>query len=104
MKFFMPGVKDDKTAENLYSGIRKFVFQKIDFELTDRRFFSLDYLHDGKHYVAQVGQHSSMTGEMVVAIFESNDLYLVCTPTRCVFRGEPILVGKHAVTSITDFD
>ncbi len=103
-KFFIPGAKDEAQAEGIYDAVRQFV----DVPIEDRRIFSLTYKHRGSIYRAEVGKHHAMNGELVVAILERAEyphgLFFVCTENRGVLRGEPILVGKHAVTSIADFD
>jgi hypothetical protein len=103
MKFFIPAAKDDKNAKEIYEGIIKFAKENTWKEIKGRKIFSIAFNHDGKDYVARVGEIYSHTGEQVIAILESN-AYLVCTPSRGVLRGMPILVGKNEVYSIEDFE
>ena len=103
MKFFIPLAKDDKEAQEIYGGIIKFAKETAWKEIKDRKIFSIAFNHDGKDYIARVGEKYSVTGEMVMAILES-ETFLVCTPNRGVLRGMPILVGKNEVYSIEDFE
>ncbi|MTJ93888.1 MAG: hypothetical protein F8N36_13670 [Desulfovibrio sp.] len=103
--FFLPAASDPEQAENAYSAIRQFVASQISGPLEDRRIFRLDYVHSGKHRIAQVGERESHEGAPVIAIFKQQNypLYFVCTPDRGVVRGGPILVGENEVHSRIDF-
>jgi hypothetical protein len=102
MKFFVPDVENEEKAERLYQATKKFAAETC-WPVADRRIQSIRYKHDGKPFLAMVGEVEPITGEKVIAILESNT-YLVCTSSRGVLRGQPILVGKNEVTSVIDFD
>ena len=40
----------------------------------------------------------------VVAIFDADQCYKICTAERGVLRGEPVLAGKVPGTSVTYFE
>lgn len=103
MKYFLPAAKDDGEAEETFQAIRKFAKMTLGWETSDRKIFRLKYKHDGKDYYAEVGKTDQDTGEIIIAILESN-AYLICTPNRGVLRGMPLLVGKESAYSIEDFD
>jgi len=92
VKFFIPHAKDKKEAEKVFQGIKKFTKKSVGWDATDRRIFSLTYLHDRKKYHSEVGKPDDRVNEEVVAILES------------VIRGEPVLVGKEEVKRIIDFE
>ena len=71
--------------------------------ITDRRIFSIDFVHDGKRYYAEVGKFTNFNGEMVMAILESN-AFMVVTMNRGFLRDMPILVGTTAAYSVVDFE
>ncbi|MBZ5736926.1 hypothetical protein [Nocardioides mangrovi] len=102
MKFFVPTASDDDEAEHVWAATRVFARDQLGWEVTDRRIFQINYHHEGKPYVAEVGEPDPRTGETVLAILESN-AFLVCTRNRGVVRGEPILIGPEEVRTITDF-
>ena len=102
MKFFVPSADSEKAAEDIYQATKKFAAENCG-PVTDRRIQTINFRDKGKAVTAEVGKIEPITGETVVAILESNT-YLVCTPSRGVLRGVPILVGKHEVSSVTDFD
>ena len=106
MEFFIPQVDDAEQQRSLYEGIRSFVSDKMGAHLSPRKLFSLTYRHDENAYHAEVGQPHALNGEPVLAILyeRTRDLYYVCTPTRGVVRGMPILVGSGLVERSVDFD
>jgi hypothetical protein len=102
MKFFIPAAEDDAQAERVYSAIRE--FNGTTYPLTDRRIFSMVYVHEGKTFYAKVGEPETRTRALVVAILESERLYYVCTGNRGVIRGELIFVGVNEVQDLELFD
>lgn len=109
MKFFIPGAKDSKQAEEVYEATKTFASEQTGFKPSDRRIFHLSYRHEGRDYQAEVGQIHNRLSETVIAVLETSTIggqmvYLVCTPNRSVLRGEPMLVGSNEVKSIVDFE
>ena len=103
MKFFVPGVKDEAQAQYIWEGTKKFAEETLLWKVTDRRIFSISYIDNRRNVTAEVGKPAPETGETVFVILESTT-YLVCTANRGVRRGMPLLVGKHEVYAITDFE
>ena len=103
MKFFIPTAKEDQDAQNIYEATKKFAKETSLWNITDRKIYSIRYVHEGKEYVAKVGQIEPRTKEHVIAILESN-AFLVCTTHRGVLGGEPMLVGHEEIRSIEDFE
>ena len=101
-KFFIPKAKDDAQAEEVWESVKKFAEETLDWDVSDRRIFSITYHKHSKDYYAEVGKPDPRNGELVIAIFESVT-YLVCTPNRGVIRGMPILIGQSELMDITDF-
>jgi len=103
MKFFVPTAQDNKEAESIYDATKKFATETLRWQVTNRRIQSISFRDKGESVQAEVGKIEPITGETLVAILESTT-FLLCTPNRGVLRGMPILVGKHEVTSVTEFD
>ena len=103
MKFFIPNAPSPQEAEHTWEAVRKFEHEQTGWPVAERRIYRLRYRHDGQDLVAEVGQPDALTGETVIAILSSHT-YLVCTLTRGVARGEPILVGKNEVYEVEDFE
>ena len=102
-KFFIPKAKDDAQAEEVWASVKKFAEDTLDWDVSDRRIFSIAYQKRGKdYYVEVVGKPDPRNKELVVAILESMT-YLICTPNRGVLRGMPLLIAESELTAITDF-
>lgn len=101
-EFFMPGADDENKAIDAWLATKTFAEQSLGWVVSERLIFRLAYTHDGDDFVATVGEVDDRTGDLVVAILESNT-YLVCTPNRGVLRGEPILVGREEAFEVEDF-
>lgn len=93
VRFFVPAARSDEESLAVWNGTRRFVMDTLGWSVTDRRVYSVDYLHDGDEVSATVGELEPRVGEPVVAILETDQCWLVCTPTRGVVRGSPILIG-----------
>jgi len=102
MKFFVPFATTEEKQNETYQAIKKFVGGK----LSDRRIRVLQWEHDGKNFVAEVGKNTSFNNEMVMAILFSDisKSYHVCTPTRGVANGPAIRDGLGCVQGTIDFD
>jgi len=117
--FFIPYMDDATKAEETWEAIQSFMEDTHGWHgITAARIFRLDYMHDGKHMEAEVGvphpygyetswdlPDQPEEKEWVVAILETESgPFLVCTHSRGVVRGEPILVGRGEPYQVTYFD
>ncbi len=102
IKFFIPKAKDDAQTQEVWKCVKRFAEETLDWEVSDRRIFSIAYQKHGKDYCVEVGKPDPRNGELVIAILESIT-YLVCTPNRGVLRGMPLLIAESELTDITDF-
>ncbi|MEH2443190.1 hypothetical protein [Nostoc sp.] len=103
MKFFVPAAKDNIKAEQVYSAIAK----SLKAPISEKRIWKLQWRDREIDMECEVGKplpSSYQTGkELVLAIFECENLYKICTLSRGGVKGEPILVGKNSQSSITYF-
>ena len=105
MKFFIPLITDSKVAAETLEGIKKIIVaQGMGDVITERRIFSIDFLHNSKEYHAEVGKKEQDTGETIFAIVESNNMYYIVTPNRGVFQGVPLYTGYNEVRCVTEFE
>lgn len=104
-EFFLPPYEPgDPAGEKALDGIIRWAEETTGWQVDrDVRIARLDYAHEGKMGVIEVGGSEPRTGEPVIAILAS-DTYLVCTPSRGVLRGEPVLVGRDEVLQVVTFD
>ncbi len=103
MKFFVPAAKDDVKAEQVYGAIAK----SVQAPITERRIWKLHSRHNEIDMECEVGKPLPsyyQTGkELVLAIFDCENLYKICTLTRGGVKGEPILAEKNSQSSATYF-
>ncbi|MGH7028183.1 hypothetical protein [Brevundimonas sp.] len=100
--FFVPFADSAEQADRVYASIREFM-PKVAFRPTERRIYRVAYRHNGRDYVSTVGE-KEREGEPVIAILEAfnpTPLYMICTPSRGVVTGGPILAGD--VQAVVDF-
>ncbi|MEH2368070.1 hypothetical protein [Nostoc sp.] len=99
MKFFVPAAKDDIKAEQVYTALA----QSLKAPITEKRIWKLQWRDREIDMECEVGKalpSSYQTGkELVLAIFECENLYKICTLTRGGVKGEPILVEKNSQSS-----
>ncbi|WP_375468927.1 hypothetical protein [uncultured Nostoc sp.] len=99
----MPAAKDDIKAEQVYSAIA----QSVKAPITEKRIWKLQWRDNEIDMECEVGKplpSSYQTGKaLVLAIFECENLYKICTLTRGGVKGEPILVENNSQSSATYF-
>ncbi|WP_230967735.1 hypothetical protein [Nostoc sp. WHI] len=95
MKFFVPAAKDDIKAEEVYSAIA----QSVKAPITKKRVWKLQWRENETNIECEVGKPLPSSyktrKELVLAIFDCENLYKICTLSRGGVGGEPILVGKN---------
>lgn len=106
MKFFIPHARDASQERQIYADIREFLTTELGAALTERKIFSLTYLHDDQEYRAEIGERHPATGDIVDVILydESIGVYYVCARSHGVVRGHPIVVNVANVESVVLFD
>jgi hypothetical protein len=103
MKFTIPGATSAQQAFDIYVGVRKFIISK-GYRPFSAAIASLEYTHNGKKEVTQVNEITKINDEKVVLIFECEKLFLICTSSRGVTGGEPIIIGRNEMIHITYFE
>jgi hypothetical protein len=94
-------------TEQTYELIRTDTETRTGKSVSARRIASLACRRGGKDYEATVGGRDALAHRMVVAIFDlGHDVYAIrCAEPDGVDGelGEPILIGKNQVYSVTEF-
>jgi hypothetical protein len=88
--------------------IRKFVKASVSRQLSEKNIQSIRALIKEEHIgdvEIKIGKYldnrlSDRPDEEVMAIFECDDLFLVCTPLRGVLKDMPYLFGKAGVYKV----
>jgi hypothetical protein len=100
--FFVPGAASTEMAERQWRKLRESVKQSMGFEYTDRRVYAASYNRRGKMLRAVVGQRDEIDGDLILAIFESANCWVVCTQSRDGRADIPILIGQSPF-DVVDF-
>ena len=103
MKFFIPGAESSSSAEQIWNDTRARVEEDFG-KVRDRRVFRLEFRHDARDQVAEVGQVDPELGETIVAIFSSRQMNYVCTTDHGAVNAPPGLVGKHETYEVQYFE
>jgi hypothetical protein len=85
MKFFIPAAKTPEDAAHIFEATRAFAKQTTGWDIEETAIYRLAYNHEGKSYVATVGEQEPREGGVVVAILKSTT-YLVCTGNRGAYE------------------
>lgn len=103
MKFFIPAANDHTRAEDVYQKIAQFAQAPI----TQKRIWKLSWVENGVNMESEVGRplpFPYLTGqELVLAIFDCENLYKICTLTHGAVKGTPVLVVKNSQCSVVYF-
>jgi hypothetical protein len=103
VKFFIPQTKKSE-YDKQYQAIIATLKDQLRWPITDRRIYSLEYVHDKKNFKVEVGKLDPYEQRYeVVAILESST-FLVFTRTKDKGVGVTILVNPQEVTGIVNFD
>lgn len=103
MRFFIPSTKKSE-IDLVYQGMVDFLKDQLRVVISDRKIFSITYIHDKKEILAQVGQLDQKGGRYeIMAIFESNP-YIIYTQGKDGGNGVTILVDKNEIAAVKDFD
>lgn len=100
--FFIPE-SDPSRSEDMYLWIVRYVKAMLDCRIKPARIFSLTYTREGQQLAVTVGETDPRTGQLVMAILQSDD-YLICTPYYGVRRGEPMHVVVSDVSKVQYFE
>ncbi|WP_414565370.1 MULTISPECIES: hypothetical protein [unclassified Anabaena] len=95
MQFFIPAANDHTRAEDVYKNIAKFAQAPI----TEKRIWKLRWHDQQMNVECEVGKtlpsHYLTGKELVLAIFDCENVYKICTLTHGAVRGEPVVVEKN---------
>lgn len=103
MKFFVPAAESDEQAERVYKSFADFNSALVK----DERIWKLSWEHNGEEMFCEVGgplpSYYGTANEPVLAIFDCDSVYKICTENRGGVRGESVLAGKGWNTHATLF-
>src|SRR5690606_10031461 len=104
MNFFIPTMSEIESENFLNKSILPFIEEYGYKVLKDKKVYSITFTHNGKKITDTVNRRSFSNNEVVFAILETDELFLVCTPKRGITGGEPMITGKHSIIEVIYFD
>ena len=105
MDFFVPSAKDVDQAQSVYSSIAEHVSASTP--TNDKRIQKLVWTHEGIECIGEVGKLPPdvfRAEEEILAIFECDNVYKICTQNRGVINFDPILASTNAIKRVIYFD
>ena len=103
MQFRVPATSSMEHALEIFYGVRKFLHSK-GFQLFFTAISKIEYAGNSHKETVEVSEASMMNGETVMLIFETENEFLVCTPSRGIAEGEPIIIDRSQTIQVTYFD
>ncbi|WP_297478471.1 hypothetical protein [uncultured Photobacterium sp.] len=105
MDFFVPLAKSFDQAQSVYLSIAEHVSAPTP--TNDKRIQKLVWTHEGVECIGEIGQlppEVFRANDEILAIFECDNVYKICTQNRGVINFDPILASRDTVKHITYFD
>ncbi|MBO0931437.1 hypothetical protein [Fibrella aquatilis] len=102
MLYFLPFASSSLQAERIYRRITDRV-TSLGYTLSRRRIHDIHYWHEGVAIHETVGV-SSANGETVLAIFKAGACFFICTYSRGVVWGDPMMACPSSTDSVDYFD
>lgn len=102
MKFFLPLATSTEQAERIY----KRIFDRLKqsgYKLTPERIYKVIY-REGDQLKSETVGASSSNGEIILAIFQNDIGYFVCTYSTGAVWGDPTIAEYLMVESAEKFD
>lgn len=103
MKFFIPFSTNAEQAERICQRVEKRLVG-MGFSPLKERMYEVIFYRDGHLIRDTVGQLCPLTGEVVMLIFRNDVGYLICSYSRGVAGGDPLLAQYGSVTAVTAFE
>ncbi|MEC6906937.1 hypothetical protein [Photobacterium piscicola] len=105
MDFFVPLAKNVDQAQSVYSSIAEHV--SAPKPTNDKRIQKLVWTHEGVECIGEIGKlppEVFRANDEILAIFECDNVYKICTQNRGVINFDPILASTDNVKHVTYFD
>ena len=102
MKFFMPLATNAEQAERVYLRISNYL-KGSGYELKAPRIYKVIY-RDGDRLRSETVGGASDQGEIVLAIFQNDIGYFICTYSTGAVWGKPTVAEYLMVESVEEFD
>jgi hypothetical protein len=102
MNFFLPLATSSDQAERVYKRIVDRL-KRSGFALSEERIYKIIY-REGSQLKSETVGAASTSGDIVLAIFQNDIGYFVCTYSTGAVWGEPTVIQFQVVDSAEKFD
>lgn len=102
MKFFLPLATSPEQTERVYQRISEYL-KVSGYELRPQRIYKVIY-RDGDQLRSETVGGATQKGEIVLAIFQNDIGYFICTYSTGAVWGQPSVVKYLAVESVEAFE
>lgn len=102
MQFFIPFVTEPLQRKRMYERIVNHL-GKLGYEPLKDRIYQVDYQQEGQLMTEAVGRLSPTSREIVMAIFKNDRGYLICSYSRGIAAGHPIIAHFKQVKEAISF-
>jgi hypothetical protein len=103
MNFFIPFTSDPDQTQRICRRVKQRLIG-MGFGPLDERVYQVSFRRDDQILFDTIGELCPITGETVMIIFKNDLGYLICSYSRGVAGGEPIIVKYSSIESVTFFD
>lgn len=103
MKFFIPSSVDAEQTERICRRVEKRLIG-MGFSPLKERIYQISFYRNGQLVTDTVGQPCPLTGEITMLIFKNDVGYLICSYSRGIAGGDPLLVQFSTIQSVVAFD
>ncbi len=107
MKFFIPFSENKEQERKFYQSIKNFVSKEMEVEEFDKhKIFFIKFYNNNININIKVGKINAINGEIVIAILYEplRKIFHVCTPSRGVVQGKPIVIPESNIIEKEYFD
>jgi hypothetical protein len=103
MQFSIPASTSLEQSIIIFNGVKKYMNSK-GYKPYHVAISKIEFANKGNIRIAEVNQIIGINDEIVVLIFECENLFLICTASRGVAGGEPIIVSRKEMIQVIYFD
>ncbi|WP_080058466.1 hypothetical protein [Spirosoma aerolatum] len=103
MEFFIPFAASEAQTQRILKRISDNL-RGYGYQLNQGFFYQVSYAFEGALVSDTVGEASSQNKEIVLAIFRQPEEYLICTYSRGVTWGKPMVAHSNDIQLVTAFN
>ncbi|GAB4025356.1 hypothetical protein [Spirosoma gilvum] len=102
MHFFIPFAASEAQAQRILKRLSDNLLSN-GYPSSQDFVYQISYFHEGTLVSDTVGEASIQNKEIILAISKYSDEYLICTYSRGVTWGKPMIAYAKDIEAVTDF-